>query len=202
MAGQSIGIRNIPLSIDQHAYFLIFCSVYDFSAEYSVPHKDILKLIEYHKGRIHPGKFLTYRTDFLETKITWNKLNPVQLYLNVRGKVDTYPLHNMYEIILRVVYHRKLMPEFVMVIAPFPSPRLAPTDPTPLRILFGATPITSQTNHETRHIIASCGRLPALVLCYYYQTYLLYNNQPIIFMTHQYQKKNNFSLFVYFNLYV
>ena len=112
-----IGFLQPPQAQRQEDYFPHSCPICDPSSPKDTNHRtrEVQSLVEYRTGPIPPGDPITYSMNKLQKNNDWNDLNLAQLYRHVRMKVDTCPLHNIYEVILYVMYHQQILHLFPTV---------------------------------------------------------------------------------------
>ena len=109
-----VGFLQIPQSNDPETYFPhSFPICYPTSTLINDHHpKETNQTIEHRAGHIPSGDPLTFNMDLLRREDDYTELNLAQLYCHIRDKADTCSLHNMYDIILFVLYHDILLHKF------------------------------------------------------------------------------------------
>ena len=112
-----VSFLQSPNSTDQKTYFPLSCHIYDLTSSRSNVHRNsnVQRLTEYKTDRISSGDPVTYSLDLMNWKHTFNKRNLAQLYTHIHRKADTCPMHNMYEIILCIIYHENLLHLFPII---------------------------------------------------------------------------------------
>ena len=127
---------------NQEDYFPHSCLICDPSSPKDLTNRprEVQNLVEFRSGPIPSGDPITYSMKKLKTKDNWNELNLAQLYRHVRKKIDTCPMHNIYEIILYIMYHDQLLNMFPSVRNPcdgfthITTPSINPGSNSPLRL--------------------------------------------------------------------
>ena len=112
-----LGFFQPPLARDQDAYYLHSYPICDPSNPKDLAYRprEVQSLVESRTDLIPSGNSLTYSMKMLNQNNQWNELNLYQLYRHVRRKTDMSPLHNIYEVILYVLYHQQLLNIFPSV---------------------------------------------------------------------------------------
>ena len=93
------------------AYFPLSCPLCDptYPSTDDLRPGVIRSLREFVKGPIPPGDPITYSMHRLVEENKYNALSLRQLYVHIRRKSDTCPMHNIYEVILYVLYRDALL---------------------------------------------------------------------------------------------
>jgi len=112
-----LGFLQPPNASDQEDYSPHSCPICDPSSPKDLANRPrvVQNLVEFRTGLFLPGDPITYSMKKLKQKNDWNELSLAQLYHHVRRKVDTCPIHNIYEVILYVMCHDQLLNMFPSV---------------------------------------------------------------------------------------
>ena len=64
------------------------------------------------RSNIESGDPGTYNMKNIQRNNNWNQLNMTQLFRHIRIKTDTCPMHNIFEVVLHLLYYDSLLHRF------------------------------------------------------------------------------------------
>ena len=100
----------------------------------------VIQMTEFHAGIKH-GDPVTYNMKAMQRKNKWNQLNIPQLFRHVSMKADTCPMHNIFNVVLHLLY-------FDSVLHRFPQFRNPCDGTTPI-----LTPTVVENNNDQNTLI-------------------------------------------------
>ena len=100
-----LGFLQSAHETDPNAFYPMSCPICDPSC----PKKNnsrpqtVIQMTEFRAGIKH-GDPVTYNMKAMQRKNNWNPLNMPQLYRHISMKADTCPMHNIFEVVLHLLY--------------------------------------------------------------------------------------------------
>ena len=70
------------------------------------------------RTNIESGDPVTYNMKNMQRNNNWNQLNMTQLFRHIRMKADTCPMHNIYEVVLHLLYSDSILRRFPQFLNP------------------------------------------------------------------------------------
>ena len=69
-------------------------------------------MTDFKRSGIVPGDSITYNLNVIQRDGNWNQLNLVEFFRHIGKKEDSCAMHNVFEVILHLLYHNNVLHKF------------------------------------------------------------------------------------------